>query len=340
MLKVSICGIGNFGFALLKHLSQPYPYTRDFILYAYDTDQPLMENLRANRTHLLHHRDVKISKKVVFPDNPEQLIKNADILILAVTSTGVKDVMAEFKPFINRNLIIVNTAKALSEDGRRLSEVILDSLQGIKYQIAISTLAGGTIAYDLFKHEPLGIDIASHDKATLTILKDIFTTDNLRVYITDDLEGTEYAAAFKNVISILAGVVKGLGFSYGSQTHMISRAAEEVKQLVTTKLGGKEKTFSMGSQCWGNDLWMSCTGNTRNREFGTLLGKGLRVDEAIAQMQTDHKTIEGINTLRIIEKIIGEEAHKYPILDNINKIVSGQQNARMIILGLMRSSNI
>jgi len=340
MIKVSVYGIGYFGFALLKHLSQPRK-KKEFVLYGYDNNAKLMDSLRTNRTHLIHHRSIKLSPQIKFADSPEALIKDTDVLVLAVTSTAIKEVLHSIMPFINRKLIVVNTAKALeNESGMRFSEIIKDSLAGCGYPVSIAMLAGGTIAYDLFKHEPLGIDMASQDEEALVLLKKIFSTDNLRVYTTTDLAGVEYAAAFAKVISILAGTIKGLGFSYGSQTHMISRAAAEVERLVTKKLNGRPDTFTIGRQCWGNDMWMSCTGNTRNRELGILLGEGMKIDEALLIMKQKSKTIEGINTLNVIKSVTGDEIEQYPILKTVIDIVHENKSARTTIIRLLRSNNI
>jgi len=51
----------------------------------------------------------------------------------------------------------------------------------------------------------------------------------------------------------------------------------------------------METQCWGNDLWMSCTGNTRNREFGVLIGKGLSAEGALKGMKEQNKTFPSSN---------------------------------------------
>lgn len=230
------------------------------------------------------------------------MISDCDVLILSVTSDATSEVINKIKKYINKKIIIVNTAKALDNKlGRRLSEVINKELSYIDYKYAL--LAGGTIAKDLFEHEPLGINVACEDKEILNDLVTLFQSDNLFVYPTTDLIGVEYASSFKNVVSILAGITNGLGFSYGAETHIISKFADEVKQLVTRKLGGRKNTFDMNSQCWGNDLWMSCTGNTRNREFGILIGKGLSFKDAFAEMKNRNKSVEGINTIKILNKI-------------------------------------
>ncbi len=46
MLKISICGIGSFGFALLRYLSKKQLVKKDFTLYAYDNNRDLVEHLR------------------------------------------------------------------------------------------------------------------------------------------------------------------------------------------------------------------------------------------------------------------------------------------------------
>lgn len=340
MLKVSIYGIGNFGFALVKHLSKKAAKGQ-FFLHAYDIDRRLRESLRKEGRHLIHHRDIRISKNVVIEENPKNLAGGADILILAVTSNAIREVVKGIKSYINKKIIILNTAKALdSQSGERFSVIISDSLKDMKYPFSIAMIAGGTIAKDLFNEEPLGVDIASEDKKALRILKDIFVSDNLNVYPTTDLRGVEYASAFKNVISIFAGVIHGLGFSYGSETHMISRLAGEIKNLVVNKLGGRSDTFSIGSQCWGNDMWMSATGSTRNREFGILIGQGYTTKKALAKMQKENKTVEGINTIKAIKKIIKNNKQNFSLLYSINEIIFDDENPKETILNLMRSNKI
>ena len=337
MLKISVYGVGNFGFALLKHLSKRQAAGNDFTLYGYDNNKDLRDHLRTKRAHSLHHKNVRISTSVIFPNNSQELVADTDILILAVTSDAIKQVISELKSHINRELIIVNTAKALdAETGLTFSMIISECLRDMRHPFSVAMFAGGTIASDLVSHEALGGDIASEDKRTLKILKDIFATDNLRVDTTTDIKGVEYAAAFKNVVSILAGIANGLGFSYGSQTHMISRAAGEVKKLVVGKLGGKEKTFSIERQCWGNDMWMSCTGNTRNRQFGILLGKGYKPREAVAKMQAGNKTVEGVNTVNAIKRLIEGSEGDFPLLQAASDIVLGCKDPSTTITQLMK----
>jgi len=316
MKKISIYGIGNFGFALLNHLSRNK--NGDFELHAYDRDREVTKSLKDKRCHPYFHGQVRINDKIVIDGTIDELIVDCDILVLAVISSAVHEVVSLLKNKITKPLIILDTAKALDFDtGKRLSEVVAEELKGKDFVYA--ALAGGTIAADLLKENPLGADIACEDEEALKVLITVFSARSLTVYPTKDLIGLEYAGALKNVISILAGMINGMGFSYGSETHVISRAAEEIERLIVQKFKADPATFSMKSQCWGNDLWMSCTGKTRNREFGVLLGQGKTVAEALKIMAEQRKTVEGVNTIKVLDKL--HDLIKYPLLKFIYDFV-------------------
>jgi len=64
MKKVAIYGIGNFGYAILKHLDKKK--SSDFKLYAHDHDAELINFLDKNREHPYFHPGKKVSKKIIF----------------------------------------------------------------------------------------------------------------------------------------------------------------------------------------------------------------------------------------------------------------------------------
>lgn len=320
--RLAIYGVGNFGYAWVKHFDQMQDAPVSIV--AYDRNPEVIDSLRSSGQHPFLHEGVTIADTVTFVSSPEELVTDADVVLLAVTSDATAEVIEQIKPHLKDGVTLVNTAKALdSTTGERLSQVVKASMGDQPYMYAL--LAGGTIASDLFAHEPLGIDLACEYEGKHSDLVALFESPNLSVYPTADLAGVEYASAFKNVIAILAGIISGMGFSYGSETHIISRAANEIEQLVTTQLSGRPETFRMKSQCWGNDLWMSCTGKTRNRAFGELLGQGMSVADAIDTMQKQHKTVEGIHTIAVLDHIPG--AADYPLLAFLHGYIAKQQGS-------------
>jgi glycerol-3-phosphate dehydrogenase (NAD(P)+) len=334
-MKISIVGIGMFGFALARNLGNKYLGDDNIKIMAYDSNKESIEHLKKFGSHLYHFGNKKLPSNIAFATDKQELIMDADIVILAITSQAIRAIVREIKDYLKNDVIILNTAKALEiSTGKIFLEVIKEEMIETSINYTIAKLSGGTFAQDLVNDAPLGADIACENPYALKKLQDIFHSKTFSIYGNLDLIGVEYAGALKNVIAIFAGIIKGLGLPYGSETHMISRAANEAKEI-SVALGAKPHTFSMESQCWGNDLWMSCTGNSRNREFGKLIGKGLSLKDALDKMQTENKLVEGYYTTEMIPKLC-EKANVYaPIFNEIYGIVCKENDAVKSIKHLM-----
>ncbi|MFA5134742.1 MAG: NAD(P)H-dependent glycerol-3-phosphate dehydrogenase [Patescibacteria group bacterium] len=338
-MKIGIYGIGSFGFAILQHISTNQLIKSSVEVIAYDRDKELINHLQKKRRHLHHHKKILIQENVLFTNNEKDVFSGNDVVIISITSSAIAHVLKKNTKFINKKMILLNTTKALDKKTARCFSEIVGGMPVIRrHACPLAVIAGGTIASDLFHHEPLGVDIGCGDPGALKVLKKLFLSDNLNVYTTSDVRGIEYAGAFKNVISILAGIVNGCGFSYGSETHLITRAAFETTRLLKKKISIDPYTFSMYSQCWGNDLWLSCTGNTRNREFGMLIGKGFSPKNALHTMSSQRKTVEGVNTVQALKKFNLSPA--FPIFNGIYRIVVKNQKPKKVILELMASNQI
>ncbi len=298
MKKVSVIGLGNFGSALLNHLDRKN--NGAYSLHGYSRNKEMIQKLKKER-----------SRRVTFGSDLELAVSDADYLVFAVTSSAVPEVIQHMKNYLQEGTTIVNTAKALDyTTGKPLSVIAARLLKGIHYNYAV--LVGATIAQDLLKGIPLGINVASKNPSILIELTSLFQSKNLTVLPTQDLIGAEYASAFKNVIAIFSGMMHGIGYALESEIFAMTQAAAEVENLVIYELGGKRETFILSTPCWGNDLWMSCTSNTRNRELGILLGQGLSVKNALIHMKAHNKTVEGVYTIQVLNKIT--DLRKYPYL--------------------------
>lgn len=323
-MKVGIIGTGMFGFAFARYLGRKYLKDKKVAIVSYDKNAELIEHLKKHRIHLYHFKNKKLPPNVSLTNDKRKALENADIVILAVPSQAIRGVAREIKDKLENGVIIVNTAKALEiGTAKTFSEVIKEELADVPIKIA--KLSGGTFAIDIVNEAPLGADIACEDPTVLEKLQKFLHTSLLRVYGNTDLVGVEYAGAFKNVIAILAGIINGLGLPYGSETHMISRAAKEGKEIAVV-LGAEPHTFSMESQCWGNDLWMSCTGKSRNREFGRLIGSGLSPKEALRKMEEQHKIVEGYYTVRVMPLLRKKAGIKAPMFSEIHNIIYKEKN--------------
>ena len=230
MPVVLIYGLGNFGYAILKHLDR---YRSDtYTIAAFDRYPLVMDRLRKSRRHAHIKPQHRISKNIVIPNTLDEIFSQVDILILAVTASSLPEVISNFNAVTppRKKIVVINTAKALAPvTGKRLEEVVQQYFMPAHTYVY---LAGGTIAEDLYNSYPLGATLASKSTKSLREAEALLVSRSFRLYQTNDVAGTEYCAAFKNVISIFAGIVSGLGWPYGSETYFISRFSREVERFV------------------------------------------------------------------------------------------------------------
>ncbi len=316
--KILVCWLWNFWYALLNHLDNNIDYTK-YSLFWFDIDTNLIKNLNTNRSHTILHTSTNIWDKIIFTDSIQKAIQNTDILVLAVSSKHIikiLDWLFKYIP-IENNLIILNSAKALSENGLTYSEEIKKIFLNKNYSFWV--FSGWTIAKDLFEQSHLWTTIAFQDEDIARYLKNIFSSENLFIETSCDLIWTECAWAFKNIWSILAWYIKWKWLPYGTETYYLTQFSKEVKKLVTKYFWWKKETFSIGSQCRWNDFWLSCTGNTRNREFWELLWHWLTFNNALLKMNSQNKIVEWINTLKSLNKIFeirNINRSKFPLLSS------------------------
>ncbi len=327
MTKVTILGAGNFGFALTYHLDRKNDPTLDLHLYARNSE--LIDHLRHTHSHPKFYPTIELSPRVTATSDLAAAVDNCDVLILAVASTGLRPVLAELKPLLTRPVAIVSIIKALDQHtGQVLSHTIRQELSTQPHTIA--AFAGGTTGNGLVSEQYLGGTLACENPDALEPLRALFASPFLRIQTSTDLTGVQYAGSLKNLISVIVGLVKGLGFAYGTQTHALSLAASECERYAVSH-GAHASTFTFASQCWGNDMVMSATDpDTRNHQLGLLLGEGLRFSTAVERLRGESKTAEAANTLTTLAPL-SSELESYPLLHFLVQLAGEQVGANEIV---------
>jgi len=313
--NILIYGLGAFGFANLRHLDKNTSETNQWFLVGYDVVPEVMQSLQDTGRHQFRYTDLtyNFSSKVQFITDVESLLPEVDVLVLAVPSQFLLDVIQQIYPKLKPTCILVNVSKALSPHWKLFSQEFQILWVDVHNQYAM--LAWGMIAQHFFEGFPLGCTIATQNQKVQQTLQNVFASDKLFVQFSNDIVGTECAGAFKNIGSILMGRFEWKNYPYGTITYYITRFSEEIEKLAYIYFNANKQTFTISSQCRGNDYFMSCTSNTRNKQFGKLLGQGNTFDQAQKTMLEQKKTIEGTKTLAVLQNILSNyKAEEFPLL--------------------------
>lgn len=315
-MNIGILGAGTFGVALAKLLDfKGYKV----IIYSHSKDK--CEEL--NRTHIHpKFKDIVLSNSIIFSNDLKEVVSNKEIIIFALPSITIREYSKKIKPYINDSQIIVDVSKGIEEESLlTLSEVINSELNN-----RVVTLSGPTHAEELIKDLPTTIVSANKDIELAKQIQEIFNTNYLRVYTNTDQRGIEICGALKNIMAIASGISDGLGYGDNAKAAIITRGLQEIKRL-GYKMGCKEETF-FGLAGVG-DLIVTCTSNnSRNHNFGYLIGKGKNKDEALKEIGM---VVEGLNTLPAAIKLTNKYKVEMPIIEGVNKIINENLNPKVAV---------
>jgi len=327
--RISIMGVGMFGFVLARYLAQKYPQNK---IMVYDSNQSLIEYLRKRRSHPIHFSEFRLPSNVYPNRDLGQVLAESEILLLAVPTQAVRQAVRELNSYLTHPLIIVNVAKGLEIDsGKRISEVIREEISG---EHLYAVLSGGTIAGEMIKGNPVAMEIACEDEALARQLQVIFSSNRLRVYRNEDVTGVELAGALKNPLAIASGIAQGLGFGFSTVSALVSRGSLEIKRMALS-LGAQEKTYSLGGQAAMGDIMTSCFGRTRNREFGELIVRENSVMRALEIMSKQGKLVEGYFTSRAVNHLAVKTGIEMPVQQQVFQILYRERKPEEVLEELM-----
>jgi glycerol-3-phosphate dehydrogenase (NAD(P)+) len=326
--------VGVFGFAITYHISN-HIEKGSATIKVFDKAGHILESLKNDGTHPLHSREYCISGRVKVVGSARDLYDECDLVVLAVPGQGLREVVRENGTHFPENVVLLSLIKSLEKGtGYRMSQIVAEELPA-NLDYSYVQLSGGMFAEDILKSYPLGASIACKEiEVAKKLSREIFS-HRIHIFPTTDVAGVEYAGALKNIVAILGGICNGLGYSIGSETFLISQAAREIESFAISR-GASSETFSMDSPAWGNDLWMTCFGNSRNRSFGQLVGQGMEPGKALEKMIAENRLVEGYYTLQTFHNLVKDDLEQYPMISTLHEIVYGSESPTSGIDSIMK----
>lgn len=296
MKRICVIGAGSWGTALATTLvDNGY----DTVLYMRRKEQydAIVSTGRNDR----YFPDRELPSELRYSKDLPTAVKDADVIVLAVSSQGNRTAMREIKPYVCEQAILVNVSKGFEQGtGLSCSKIAEEILPNNPFAV----LSGPSHAEEVMLRMPTALVCASEDLEVAKKIQDIFSNSYIRVYVNEDVIGVEFGGALKNIIAFGIGVVDGLGFGDNTKAAIMTRGIAEITRF-GVNFGANVETFR--GLAGVGDLIVTCTSiHSRNRRAGILVGKGYSLEEV---QQEINMVVEGI----IATKVIGEMAKKYEV---------------------------
>ncbi len=261
-------------------------------------------------------------------------LAGADFVIGGVSSFGVDWFADQVLPLIPDGTPVLTVTKGLMDtgDGKLLTypDLWQKKLDELGKTIPLNAIGGPCTSYELVSHDQTEVTFCGGDLSVLQKLKKAMQTDYYHISLSTDVTGIESAVALKNGYALGIALTIGLNqkhlgndtLHFNSQAAVFGQAAKEMYRLLEY-----QNAMSLNNLCVGvGDLYVTVYGG-RTRLVGILLGKGMNIDEAKAELQgvTLESLVVAERVARAVKIAIekGElAAEDFPLLLHIDQILS------------------
>lgn len=252
--------------------------------------------------------------RIKFTSNINHAITSADILIFATPSPFLKQHLKKLKRKIDKKIIVTAIKGIVPDENMIVSDYFEQEYNVPKENMMV--LAGPCHAEEVALERLSYLTIGCCDRNKARSLAQRLNTSFVRTSISDDIHGIEYSSVMKNIYSIAAGICHGLKYGDNFQAVLISNAIQEISRFCNAVDPLHRDT---NEPAYLGDLLVTAYSNfSRNRLFGTMIGKGYSVKTAQMEMEM---IAEGYYATKCIHEINEKYQIEMPIVDAVYEIL-------------------
>ena len=308
-MKLTVLGAGCWGLTLAWLLTNNFDE-----ITVWGRAQDLSEDLLNNK-HASKPLEVQLDAKIEITSDLADAIKNADIILSVIATSGTRDVCEHLKSAgIKDEQILVNASKGIELPSlMRMSEVIKDVLPNQRLVV----LSGPTLAKEVLQGKPTAACVACEDIETAQFVQKACNVPNkFRLYTNTDVIGVELGGSLKNVIAIASGFAHTMGLGDNCSGTLLTRGMAEIVR-VSIQLGANPSTLD-GLSGMG-DLIATCSSPmSRNYTVGSMLAKGKKINDILAELGS---VAEGVKTSKAICELAQKLGIEVPVSNAIYEAV-------------------
>ncbi len=277
MKQIAVIGGGSWATAIVKMLCCNVPQ-----LHWWVRNAEAIEFIKTNKHNPNYLTSVELdTNKLVLNTDLKEVIKIADVLIMAVPSAFLKDALSGLTPENFKIKQVFSAIKGIVPE----HNLIVGEFFNKEYKVPvenIGVITGPCHAEEVAMEKLSYLTIASQNTVNAEFMASQLKCRYIKTCVSDDIYGTEYSAVLKNVFAIASGICHGLGYGDNFQAVLISNSIQEIKRFVDVV---HPIDRDIKSSAYLGDLLVTAYSQfSRNRTFGGMIGKGYSVKSAQLEM--------------------------------------------------------
>jgi len=320
--KVTVLGDGGWGTALA--LVSERHGNKTILWSAFPNYAEVLRKHRENKKFLPGQQ---IPEAIQITSDIKEAVNSGDLLILAVPSQYLRNIVFKLKEFDLSKKILVSVAKGIEAKTLARPSEIISSILG---DVNLVVLSGPSHAEEVARKIPTLVVVGSEKPSCSKQVKEALHDQRFRVYLQDDVVGIELGAALKNVIAIGAGLCDGLKLGANTKAALLTRGILEMTRL-GVRMGANPNTF-MGLSGLGDLITTCISPYGRNLRVGRQLGEGKKLKDILASMEM---VAEGVETTRSAHHLALKFGVTAPLILEIYQMLFEEKDPKQALDDLM-----
>lgn len=309
--QIAVIGGGSWATAIVKILSNGTDKINWWVRSA-----ETVEFVRKYKHNPSYLSDVEINlDKVNVNNDLKKSIADSAIIILAVPSAFLKPSITKLSADDFKGKMVFSAIKGIVPDELLIVGEYMQQKFGVPVG-NIGVITGPCHAEEVAMERLSYLTIACQTQENARVLAEKLNCRYIKTTVSDDIYGTEYSAVLKNVVAIASGICHGVGYGDNFQAVLISNAIQEIKRFVDAVHPIKRDISD--SAYLGDLLVTAYSSFSRNRMFGTMVGKGYSVKFAQLEM---NMIAEGYYATRCIHEINKQHNIRMPITSAVYRVL-------------------
>lgn len=277
MQSVTVLGGGSWATALVKILSE-----KDLTVHWWMRNPEAATFIRQYRHNPAYLSDVELNLERVIPTTDlREALDGSQQIILAIPAAFLHGTLSTLDKEIFTGKTVFSAVKGIVPESNQIVGEYMHNGFSVSYS-RIGVITGPCHAEEVAMEKLSYLTIASQDNGVAEGMAALLSCRYIRTIVSDDIYGTEYSAVLKNVMAIACGIYHGLGYGDNFQAVLISNAIREIKRFVDAVHPIRRDIND--SAYLGDLLVTGYSQFSRNRTFGSMIGKGYSVKSAQVEM--------------------------------------------------------
>ena len=257
------------------------------------------------------HFDVN---EIHFDNDINRIVQQYDTLVFVTPSPYLKGHLKKLKTRI-RDKFVITAIKGIVPDENLVCSEYFHQVFDVPYD-NLACIGGPSHAEEVALERLSYLTVGCADREKAIAFAEVLTSDFIKTKTSSDVLGIEYSSVLKNVYAIAAGICNGLKYGDNFQAVLMANAVQEMNRFLTAVYPIERNAYD--SVYLGDLLVTGYSNFSRNRTFGTMIGKGYSVKSAQIEMEM---IAEGYFGTKCMKEINRHWHVNMPILDAVYNIL-------------------